>query len=290
MSPHNRVIIFGASGTLGFQLVNQYLKRGWDVVAVSRDNLSRPTNAWKAVSIVRVPDGLELAKRGDATLVVNAIGCTRKSLSSSTPFTEANVSLAEIIAKHCLRGGLPLIHISTDCVFASRSGQLYRTISDVPEPCTIYGMTKWLGEEAVKLVGGQVTIARMSFFGPNYYDPENDGLFSWIVKNKDKDWTAYDAMLYNGLTSIEAAELLHELGKMWVNRPETVHLAYPLTVTKGDICREIARQLGEYKEPVSNTMKDETRLLAHSEPFIMQPRSLSRRIEELVEQYKRISV
>lgn len=71
-----------------------------------------------------------------------------------------NVSVVRHLAQCCERRGCRLIHLSTDFVFDGRKQTLY-TETDRPAPVNYYGMTKWLGEQAVAEVCSRYAVARV---------------------------------------------------------------------------------------------------------------------------------
>lgn len=71
-----------------------------------------------------------------------------------------NVSAVRHLAECCERTGCRLIHLSTDFVFDGRKRTLY-TETDAPAPVNYYGMTKWLGEQAVAEACSRHAVARV---------------------------------------------------------------------------------------------------------------------------------
>ena len=71
------------------------------------------------------------------------------------------------IAEAAKRIGAKMMYISTDYVFSGTGEQFY-TPNDTPAPVSVYGMTKYLGEEAVKETLDEFFIVRISWvFGIN---------------------------------------------------------------------------------------------------------------------------
>lgn len=71
---------------------------------------------------------------------------------------------AKNLAAVCAAPRIPLIHISTDCVFGD--GDILRPVTenDQPAPLSVYGQSKLAGEQAISLEGrSRVCIARISW-------------------------------------------------------------------------------------------------------------------------------
>ncbi len=82
-----------------------------------------------------------------------------------------NVEGPRNLAVACARRGVPLIHISTDCVFDGTKPSAY-TPEDAPHPLGVYGQTKLDGERAVREAAERSVVVRVSWlfsrFGGNF--------------------------------------------------------------------------------------------------------------------------
>ena len=85
--------------------------------------------------------------------------------------TEINEFGAQNLAEQALKMKCHLIHISTDFVFDGNNSRPYKE-EDSTHPISIYGKSKWKGEEAIKVSGCDYTIIRTSWlyssFGHNF--------------------------------------------------------------------------------------------------------------------------
>ena len=83
-----------------------------------------------------------------------------------------NVSGSEIVAQACHRRGIRLIAISTDYVFDGDSPRPYHEYDPATGGATVYGKTKFAGEEAVRRHCPDHLIARISWLygagGPSF--------------------------------------------------------------------------------------------------------------------------
>lgn len=99
-------------------------------------------------------------------LIINAAAYTAVDKAESHPAAAFAVNRdgAANLADMCAPSRIPIIHISTDCVFGD--GALARPVTenDKPMPLSIYGQSKLAGEQAIRAAGRQrVCIARVSW-------------------------------------------------------------------------------------------------------------------------------
>lgn len=101
-----------------------------------------------------------IASLGDVECIVNCAAYTAVDAAQSQPEKawQGNVELPSRLA----RVGVPLIHLSTDYVFDGRARTPY-TEASVPCPQTVYGQSKWLGEQAVSFFAPTGVILRTSW-------------------------------------------------------------------------------------------------------------------------------
>jgi len=153
------IIVFGAKGMLGQELMSSLAPaapdalRGYDLPAVDicdgdavRDLLLRfrPSVVINAAAYTDV-DGCEANR--DQAMSVNCDG-------------------AGIIGRACAEIDATMVHFGTDFIFDGRSTRPYEP--DHPaNPLSVYGRSKWMGEEAVRKAGCPHLLVRTSWlFGP----------------------------------------------------------------------------------------------------------------------------
>lgn len=136
-----RILVFGASGQLGSALT-ETLPEDIRLTGVSRHQLD-----------LRKPDRCtDIIDNAACDVVVNAAAVTAVDAAERDLETawQVNAAAPGLIARACQARGLPLIQISTDYVFAGRSGHELRE-DDPVEPLNVYGRSKLAGEEAVRI-------------------------------------------------------------------------------------------------------------------------------------------
>lgn len=96
--------------------------------------------------------------------VVNAAAYTQVDRAETDPVTAERVNAAGpgIIGAVCSERGIPVVHFSTDYVFAGTGTRPYRE-TDPAEPMNVYGRTKLAGEQALLASGAPALILRTAW-------------------------------------------------------------------------------------------------------------------------------
>lgn len=131
------ILVLGRSG----QLASALADRGQgSVVAIGRPDVDLTV----AEASQRLLDAVHPAA------VINAAAYTAVDRAEREPELAfaLNRDGPAALAKACARAGVPLIHISTDCVFDGAKDAPYHE-ADTPHPLNIYGASKRAGERAV---------------------------------------------------------------------------------------------------------------------------------------------
>lgn len=79
----------------------------------------------------------------------------------------ANADIPQIIAEACSEKGIPMIHISTDYVFDGTATTPY-TETDIENPQSQYGLSKWMGELEVLQAHPRNIVVRTSWLYSEY--------------------------------------------------------------------------------------------------------------------------
>jgi len=160
--PLMQVLITGAGGQLGHDLVRACTEAGDDVVACDRSrlDLTDRDSVYQAIAEVR-PDAVLHA--GAWTAVDACEGDPERAFA-------VNALGTEWVADAARRAGAHLVAVSTDYVFDGTKGTPYHEW-DRPNPQSVYGRSKWAGERAVTAQAPGSTVVRTSWVcgahGPN---------------------------------------------------------------------------------------------------------------------------
>jgi dTDP-4-dehydrorhamnose reductase len=149
-----RLLITGAGGQLGIDLVRCCETAGDDVVATNHDDLDIADRdaVHGAVSSLR-PD-----------VVVNCAAWTAVDACESDPerALSQNGLAVRWLAESCDRAGARLVQIGTDYVFDGSLDRPY-TEWDEPAPQSVYGTTKLIGEREALALGPSAAVVRTSW-------------------------------------------------------------------------------------------------------------------------------
>ena len=149
-----RVLITGAGGQLGIDLVAACTAGGDDVHSFDREALDvcARDDVLAAVTSVR-PD-----------VVVNCAAWTAVDLCESDPdrALAANGTAVRWLAEASARVGAHLVQVSTDYVFDGTLDRPYHEWDDT-DPRSVYGLTKLVGETEALVLGASATVVRTSW-------------------------------------------------------------------------------------------------------------------------------
>ncbi len=151
-----RILVTGAAGMLGSDLVPVLAGAGHDVFARPRSELdiTKETEVAHAFREIR------------PQVVVNCAAFTRVDDCESDPRAlEVNARGVHRLAEHSLRHAAQLVQISTDFVFDGEKREPY-TEEDATNPLSAYGRGKRQGEAAALRVPSGLVVRSSWLFGP----------------------------------------------------------------------------------------------------------------------------
>ncbi|PTS87729.1 MULTISPECIES: dTDP-4-dehydrorhamnose reductase [unclassified Caulobacter] len=157
-----KILQFGQTGQVSRAMIAEATAGTVTLVALSRQDVDLTDTA-----AIR-----QIIAEADCDLVVNCAGFTLVDRAEAEPEAAmaANAAAPAAMALACSRRDLPLVHLSTDCVFDGRLDRPYRETDD-PRPLSVYGRSKLEGETAV-LAWEKGVVLRISWvfsrFGRNF--------------------------------------------------------------------------------------------------------------------------
>lgn len=149
-----RILVTGADGQLGQELLQQGRKSEFELVATDLSELD----------ITAADDVSKFIVRFRPFLVINAAAYTQvdKAEAEPLPACRVNTEGPAILAGACRSAGIALIHISTDYVFDGEKNTPY-TESDPVAPTGVYARSKADGEDRVRAFLPEHIILRTSW-------------------------------------------------------------------------------------------------------------------------------
>ena len=158
-----RVLFVGAGGKLAKALANSIPA---DTIGIGRLHaeldISNPVDVAAAIDTVR-PD---LVINGAAYNLVD-----RAEAEGMEDCVRVNVLGVGRLAEACRKGGIPLVHFSTDLVFGEIEISMPHLETDPTGPISVYGATKLAGENIVLAASASNYVIRVCrLFGPSVDD------------------------------------------------------------------------------------------------------------------------
>jgi dTDP-4-dehydrorhamnose reductase len=140
-------------------------------------------------------------------VIVNCIGIVKQLTGQNDPLSSimVNASFPHSLAKICVKNGIRLIAIGTDCVFSGKLGNY--TEEHPADPTDWYGHTKYLGEVNYP---GCLTI-RTSLIGRQLFG--SYGLMEWLLSQRGKQVKGYRQAIFSGFTTQALSRYLIEIIK-----------------------------------------------------------------------------
>jgi dTDP-4-dehydrorhamnose reductase len=154
-----KILITGANGQLGHELVRASIASGNEVVATSHETLD--------ITDKLAVDAAITAARPDVVIHAAAWTAVDACESDSDKAMLVNGTATKYIADAAHAGGAHVVYISTDYVFDGSKTSAYEE-SDTPNPQSVYGASKLAGEQALGVTDAIVRIAWVcGFYGSN---------------------------------------------------------------------------------------------------------------------------
>lgn len=153
-----RVLVLGATGQLGSDVVDAFQAAGDDTVGLGHADVDVTDGAAVA----------EVVSGSPAGLIVNTTAYHHLDRCEEEPSTAyaVNATGARNVAAAADAAGAALIHISTDYVFDGAQRTPYLEV-DLPGPLNVYGASKLAGEHLVRATCERSFVVRTSgLYGP----------------------------------------------------------------------------------------------------------------------------
>lgn len=154
-----KVFVTGVKGQLGFDVVEELKRRGMEAIGVDIDEM----DITDAISV----DKVITEANPDAVIHCAAYTAVDAAEENVELCRKVNADGPLNIAKTCKKLDIPMIQISTDYVFDGEGVRPWEP-DDECSPLSVYGLTKYEGEQAVMNTLDKYFIVRIAWvFGIN---------------------------------------------------------------------------------------------------------------------------
>lgn len=139
---HKKYLVTGYNGQLGYDIVRELKERGEDDILALDKNEMDITNREQVMEIVK-------KYKPDVIFHCAAWTAVDKAEDMEENVRKVNVEGTENLTDASIEVGAKMIYMSTDYVFDGTKEGTYKE-DDMPNPKSVYGLTKYEGEEKVR--------------------------------------------------------------------------------------------------------------------------------------------
>lgn len=197
-----KIALIGSNGLLGSALKKELSSKNYNVLLLTHDNFDISNITHYSILI---ENNIDFVINTAAYLGVEP--CEQNPLKAF----EINTFSVGLLSRFCNTNKITLIHISTDAVFDGKSGQYNEIIS--PEPINYYGLTKYNGEQLVKMLCEKYYIFRLPILFGNRENKGNTFIEKMynLYLNGTKEFKIADDIISNPSYSNDVAESIINL-------------------------------------------------------------------------------
>lgn len=254
-----QLLVVGANGLLGSNVVRAGQQRGWDIHGTyhsTRPAFDVPLTQFD----LREYDSFDdvLSKHGP-DVIVNCAAMTDVDGCETNP-EQAQVLNSDApgrLAAHCDANDVDFVHISTDYVFDGTECNPYGESADT-NPVQVYGKSKLAGEQAVTEETTDALVARLSFvWGIHRTSQDLTGFPAWVRDQLqlDEKVPLFTDQWVTPTRAGQAAETLLNLIEQ--DATGLFHIACSSCVTPYEFGEVIADHVGSSKELLRDGSMDD---------------------------------
>ncbi|HUQ18260.1 MAG TPA: SDR family oxidoreductase [Gemmatimonadaceae bacterium] len=236
------LLVTGASGFLGANVLSEALAHGREVVAAYYKTPIRNERVRSIEFDLTQPGaGDELIEEFAPEWVLNCAALANVDQCEGDPDLafRLNVDLPRLLAESCHKANVGFLHVSTDSVFDGQRGGYDE--DDPAAPLNVYARTKLEGERAVFDKMLEALVVRTNFVG--YSVSGKTGLVEWIIRELKprKRISGFTDVVFAPLVANDLARIMFAM--MDAKLKGLYHVNGSTPVTKFDFARKLAREL-----------------------------------------------
>ncbi|WP_256403595.1 dTDP-4-dehydrorhamnose reductase [Halorubrum salinum] len=241
-----RLLVVGANGLLGSNVVHAGRRRGWSLCGTyhsTRPDFEIPLSALDLRSPERFSD---ILAEYEPDAVINCAAMTDVDGCDSNPELAhaLNSEGPQRLALDCRNRDIEFVHVSTDYVFDGTKRDPYCE-SDRPNPQQVYGESKLAGEESVMATMSSALVVRLAFvWGVHRSEETITGFPAWIRDKLQEDVPVpvFSDQWVTPTRAGHAAEAILDL--LAADHTGITHVASSSCITPYEFGRRIAERLG----------------------------------------------
>ena len=211
------ILVLGSGGMLGNTVCEYFARKNYTVRGLDRGDFDAAN-----------PDfGFLKNEIKNSGLVMNCIGIIRHVIEkfSAEEVLKINSVFPRNLAMICQNMNVPLIHITTDCVYSGSKGKY--TENDFFDADDLYGISKLAGEPK------ECMTLRTSIIGPEKQTAVS--LMSWAFSMKGKNVKGYTNHHWNGVTTLYFTEIAEQIFRENLYKTGLFHMHSPDPVSKYEL-------------------------------------------------------
>ncbi|KAF3309199.1 hypothetical protein TWF173_011357 [Orbilia oligospora] len=247
-----KVLVTGATGLLGRQVVRAFDEAGWDVIGTGFSRANPPRIL--KLDITNQEDVEKVLDDVKPAIIIHCAAEKSPDRCASDPDgTKAlNVAASQLLAEQTAARSIVLVYISTDYVFdGTPGGAPYETDAETSPP-NFYGETKRDGEIAVIKASDRAVVLRVPLLfgsGENSESAVNVLIDTiWNKSGKEKVDMDHWAIRYPTNTE-DVARVLKDIAEKYTSEdptklPRILQFSSEDRCTKYEICERLAQALG----------------------------------------------
>lgn len=243
------LLVIGANGLLGSNVVATALARGWECTGTYHTTIPEFETSLYELDIRDSERFAALLDSHNFDAVLNCAAMTDVDSCEESPeqARAINTQASGTLARACETRNLPFVHVSTDYVFDGRSPRRYSETAQT-NPLQVYGESKLAGEQEVMREHASPVIIRLSFvYGIHGSTESLVGFPAWV---RDRLRAGETTPLFTDqrVTASRAGQVAETLLDLPTDTTGMFHVASRSCVTPYEFGNMIRERLGKSDE------------------------------------------